>query len=216
MYNRVYGVESLTAHSEREWILIGMAECCAAKGYEETTVADICAAAGVSRESFGRIFASKSECLGAAMESIVAEAWQVLDGARPPDKPWAVTLRNGCVALLGFLAERPAFAHMALIEAPAAAGRAAVLAASSRAAVLDFLEEGREQTEPRVPASVARGALAGVELLISGRLLAGEAERLAELVPDVVYMLAVPFLGVGEAQRLATGPAGRGHLRAVA
>jgi AcrR family transcriptional regulator len=193
-----------------------MAECCAAKGYEETTVADVCAAAGVSRESFERIFADKNECLGATMESVVAEAWRALESVRSPDKSWGVTLRDGCVALLGFFADRPACAYVVLFEAPMAAGRAGALAASSRAGLLAYLEEGRKQAELGIPVSAARGALAGVEALIAARLLAGEAERLPELVPDAVYMLAVPFLGVGEAQRLVTGPAGRGHLRAVA
>jgi AcrR family transcriptional regulator len=64
-------MQSSTAHSEREWILIGMAESCAAKGFEETTVADICAAAGVSAESFGQVFADKGECLGAAGDGVV-------------------------------------------------------------------------------------------------------------------------------------------------
>jgi AcrR family transcriptional regulator len=193
-----------------------MAECCAAKGYEETTVPDVCAAAGVSPESFERTFADKSECLGATMESAVAEAWRALESVRSPDKPWGVTLRDGCVALLGFFADRPACAYVVLFEAPMAVGRAGALAASSRAALLDYLEQGREQTRLEISEIAARGALAGVETLIAGRLLAGEAERLSELAPDVVYMLAVPFLGTGEAQRLAQRPDGRRRLRAVA
>ena len=193
-----------------------MAECCAAKGYEQATIADVCAAAGVSAESFDRIFATKSECLGAAMEAAVEGAWRVLDGVHSPDAPWGVALRAGCVALLGFFAEHPAFAHVALFEAPMAGGQAGALAASCRAALLDYLDQGREQTGLEISALAARGALAGVETLIAGRLLAGEAERLPELAPDVVYMLAVPFLGAGEALRLAQGSDGRGRLRAVA
>ncbi len=209
-------MEPLPAHLEREWILIGMAECCAAKGYEQATIADVCKAAGVSRESFDRTFAGKGECLGAVMEAVVAEAWRALDGVRSPDAPWGVGLREGCVALLGFLAEHPAFAHVALLEAPMAGGRAGVLAASSRAALLDYLERGREQTGLEISVLAGRGALAGVEALVAVRLLAGETERLPELAPDIVYMLAVPFLGAGEAQHLAGGSDGRRPLRAVA
>jgi AcrR family transcriptional regulator len=209
-------VEPLVSHSEREWILIGMAECCAAKGYEETTVADVCAAAGVSRESFERIFAGKDECLGAAMESIVAEAWRALDGVRSSEQPWAVALRDAVTALLAFLAERPAFARVALVESPIAGGRAETLHESSKATLLTFLEQGRELAEPGVPASAARGALAGAEALAVRQVLTGTAERLSELAPDIVYMLAVPYLGVGEARQLATGAARRRRLRAVA
>jgi AcrR family transcriptional regulator len=192
-----------------------MAECCAAKGYEATTVADICAAAGVAPESFERTFADRAECLGAAMESVVEEAWRALQEAGPPEKPWTAKLRDGVALLLELLAERPAFAHVALVEAPLAGGRAQALYESARAALLEFLERGRKDAGAGIPASAARGALAGAEALVARQVLAGDAERLPELAPGVLYMLAVPFLGIGEAQRLA-GVAVPRHLRAVA
>lgn len=214
-------MERLASQSERGWILIGMAQTCASRGYEATTVGDVCLAAGVARETFDREFADLGECLGAAMESVVGEVWLALERAPGPGRswdqgmPWGDGLRLGAEALLATLAERPAFAHVALVEAPMAGGRAGALAASAKAALLDYLEQGHRHAEPGVPASAARGALAGAETLIRGRVLAGEAERLPDLLPDVVYMLAVPFLGIAEAQRLAEGPQ-RGRLRAVA
>jgi AcrR family transcriptional regulator len=209
-------MEPLLAHSEREWILIGMAECCAAKGFEATGVADVCAAAGVSRQSFEKAFAGTEECLGALMGLIVEEAWRRLDAVRSPGGAWGASLREGVAALLGLAAERPAFARVALLEAPAAGGRAGALYASSRAALLAAVEKGREQGEASVPASAARGALAGVEVLVVAKVLAGEAERLGEFAPDITYLLTVPYLGQDAALR-AAGTTGRGrHLRAVA
>jgi AcrR family transcriptional regulator len=209
-------MQPLLTHSEREWILIGMAECCAGKGYEQTTADDICAAAGISSDSFARVFADKRECLDATMEAVVDEAYRALDDIRPANKAWPVRLHAGTTALLGLLAKRPAFAHVALVDVPIAGGRAALLHESSRAAFIAFVEQGRELGEPSIPASAARGALAGAEALVTRQILLGKAAGLAELVEDVVYMLAVPFLGIGEAHRLAAGPARRGHLRAVA
>jgi AcrR family transcriptional regulator len=207
----------VVAHSEREWILIGIAECCAAKGYEATTVDDICAGAGVSKRSFDALFADKGECLGAAAESIFAEAWTAVEDAVSPRRPWAANLRDGALALLRLLGERPAFSRLALIEAPLAGGRAAALHASGKAALLEFLEAGREQAvEPGIPASAARGALAGAEALVVRELLAGKAAGLGAQAPAIVYMLTVPFVGIGEAGGLASGAARRRHLRAVA
>jgi AcrR family transcriptional regulator len=197
-------MEPVISHSEREWILIGIAECCATKGYEATTVDDICAAAGVSRQSFGAHFADKGECLGAAAESIFAAAWTAVDTAISPERPWAANLRDGAEALLGLLGTRPAFARLALIEAPLAGGRAAALHGSGKAALLDFLERGREQAaEPGIPESAARGALAGAEALVVGEVLAGRAGELGTQAPAIIYMLTVPLLGVGEAGSLA-------------
>lgn len=209
-------MEPSTVQSEREWILVGMAECCAAEGYEHTTVADICAAAGISVESFDRAFAGKEECLGATMDAIVAEAWSALDTVLSRERPWGARLRDGVAALLRVLASRAGFGHVALVEAPAAGGRASLLHRSAKAALLAFLEQGREHTQDELPASAALGALAGAEALVVSRIHAGEGARLAELTPDIVYMLAVPFLGRDEALRLAADQRGQGQLRAVA
>jgi len=192
-----------------------MVECCAAKGYEATTNADVCAAAGVSPEAFEGAFADKAECLGAAMETVVEEGWRALDEVRAQDMSWAAVLRDGVAVLLRLMAERPAFAHVALVEAPTAGGRAGALHGSARASLLEFLEQGREQAELGIPESAARGALAGAEALAVSQVVAGKAGQLRALAPEVLYMLAVPFLGVGEARRLATEGARR-HLRAVA
>ncbi len=193
-----------------------MAECCAVRGFEATTVEDVCAAAGVSRESFEQLFAGKGECLGAAMETLVEEAWRALDEVVAQDKAWGATLRDGAAALLRILSERPAFAHVALIEAPGAGGRATAMHGSAKAALLDFLERGRETAESGVPQSAPRGALGGAEALVVREILAGRGNRLGEQLPGVVYMLGVPFLGIGEAGRLADGAARQRHLRAVA
>lgn len=150
------------------------------------------------------------------MESVVAEARTALDGVRSTERPWGAVLRDGAAALLSAAAERPAFAHLALLEAPVAGGQAGALAESGRAALLDFLERGRELADTEVPESAARAALAGVETLLAGQVRAERAARLDEASADVVYMLAVPFLGTGEAARLAAGAARRRHLQAVA
>ena len=205
------------AHSERGWILIGMAECCAAKGYEATTTGDICAEAGVSPTSFEELFADKGECLGAAMESLLEEAWRQLDGVQAPGKSWARELSDGVAALLSLLSERPAFARMALIEAPVAGGRAGTLYASGKAALVAQVERGRNQAENDVPASAGRAALAGAEALVVGQILAGKAEQLGDLAPEVTYMLLAPYMERPESLRLSPdSTATRPHLRAVA
>lgn len=193
-----------------------MAECCASRGFEATSVADVCAAAGVSEVAFEEAFADRAECLGAAMEMLVEKAWLRIDRLPGPDAPWAERLRAGVAALLGLLAEHPALAHVALVEAPAASGRARALHDSCRAALLDFLDQGRADAVPGVPASAGGGALAGAETLVRARLLEGEAAGIADLAPDVVYMLAVPFVGVGQATEMARQRGQRGRLRAVA
>ncbi|MBU2668479.1 TetR family transcriptional regulator [Actinoplanes bogorensis] len=65
----------------------------AAKGYDETTVDEIAAAAGMSRRTFHRYYASKEDVviqlLADVGDQVVAEL-----AARPPSEPPAVALRQ--------------------------------------------------------------------------------------------------------------------------
>jgi AcrR family transcriptional regulator len=211
-------MEPLSSHAEREWILVGMAESCATRGFELTTADDVCAEAGVGRASFDELFADLDDCLAAAMEMAVGEARERIESVHFPAKPWAAAVRDGATAILGLLAERPALARMALIEFPAAGGRAAEIRAEARTAALAFVERGRGQADPGIdiPVSAARAALAGAETLVVGRIFAGEASRLPDLAGEVAYALIVPFLGRREAVLESGRKTPFRHLRAVA
>lgn len=194
--------EPIVAHSQRERILVAMAESCARKGFGATTIADIVQPAGVSRATFYELFEDKEDCFQAAMELSLADAMERVVGAFAPDKPWATLVRDSAAAFLDLLASRPAFARMALVEAPASGQRAFEMYAAGKRVLLTLLDRGRaEAVEEAIPGSAARAAIAGAESLIVGQILAGNAERLRELLPDVVYITIVPFRGQDEALR---------------
>jgi len=195
--------EPLVAHSQRERILIAMADACAAKGFGATTIADICKPAGVSRATFYELFEDKEDCLQASMELSLADTMGRIVEIYSPDKPWATMVRDAVATFLDLLANRPQFARMALIEAPAAGGRSYEMYASGKRVLQALLDRGRNDPieEQAIPSSAARGALAAAESLVVGQILAGNAERLPELLPDIVYIVTVPYLGQDEALR---------------
>jgi AcrR family transcriptional regulator len=195
--------EPLVEHSQRERLLVAIAEACARKGYGATTIADICEPAGVSRATFYELFRDKEDCFYAAMELSLADAMGRILSAYSPDKPWATMVRDAAAEFLDLLASRPAFARMALIEAPATGERGFELYASGKRVLQSLLDRGREDPmeEEAIPSSAGRAALAGAESLIVGQILAGNAGRLRELLPDVVYIATVPYLGQKEALR---------------
>jgi AcrR family transcriptional regulator len=196
--------EPLVAHSQRERILVAMAESCARKGFGATTISDIVGPAGVSRATFYELFEDKGDCFQAAMELSLADAMERVVGAFSPEKPWALLVRDSAAAFLDLLASRPAFARMALVEAPASGQRAFEMYAAGKRVLLNLLDRGRgEAIEEAIPASAGRAAIAGAESLIVGQILAGNAERLRELLPDVVYITIVAYLGQEEALRHA-------------
>ncbi len=195
--------EPLIAHSQRERILTGMAEACAAKGFSAATISDIVEAAGVSRATFYELFKDKEDCLQASMELSLADAMGRIVEVYSPDKPWATMVRDAIATFLELLATRPDFARMALIEAPAAGGRSYEMYASGKRVLQALLDRGRNDPieEQGIPSSAGRGALAAAESLIVGQILAGNTERLPELLPDIVYIVTVPYLGQDEALR---------------
>ena len=179
-----------------------MAQACAVHGYGPTTIADIVEPAGVSRATFYELFKNKEECLHATMELSLADAMDCFGDAYSPDKPWPDSVRDCTAAFLDLLARRPDFARMALIEAPAAEGRSFEIYASGKRVLQILVDRGRDcATGGPIPDSAGRAALAGAESLIAGQILAGNSERLSELLPDIVYILTVPYLGQDEALR---------------
>jgi len=196
-------LEPPVAHSQRERLLVAMAKSAADKGYGATTIADICTAAGVSRATFYELFKDKEDCFHAAMELSLADAMGVIVAAYSPDKPWAAMVRDATAGFLELLASRPTFARMALIEAPASGGRSFQLYASGKRVLQSLLERGRDDPveEEAIPSSVSRAALSAAESLIVGQILSGNTSRLQELLPDIVYITTVPYLGQEEALR---------------
>ena len=195
--------EPIVARSHRERILVAMAECCASAGYSATTIGDIITRAGISRATFYELFKNKEECFCAAMELSLADAMARIVDAYSPDKPWATMVREAAAELLELFASRPTFARMALVEAPPGEGRAAELYASGKRVLQALLDQGRDDPveEQGIPSSASRAAIAAAESLIVGQILDGNTERLPELLPDIVYITTVPYLGQAEALR---------------
>jgi AcrR family transcriptional regulator len=195
--------EPVLAHSQRERILTAMAKACATKGFGATTIADIVEPAGVSRATFYELFKDKEDCLQASMELSLADAMGRIVEVYSPDKPWATMVRDATRTFLELLAARPDFARMALIEAPVAGGRSPEMYASAKRVLQALLDRGRGDPleEEAIPSSAGRGALAAAEQLIIGQILAGNTERLPELLPDIVYIVTIPYLGQDEALR---------------
>jgi AcrR family transcriptional regulator len=202
----INGSRNLVAPSERDRLVAAMAASCAERGYSSTSVDEVIARAGVPRRSFEENFADKSACGVAATSQIVAEITAVASAAYSSRcSEWEILLR-GVRMSLELLAARPSFARLALIEArQSMPPDAYALYASAIRLLLTMLDRIRVYAtcEAARPPSATRGALGGGEAIVRRELLAGRAERLPELLPDIIYGLLVPFLDQKEALRFA-------------
>ena len=106
--------ESTRAHRTR--LLEGMAQVVSRKGYGDTTIGDIVAAASVSRRTFYEHFDSKAECLVALYGAASHHALKVLREAIDPAHEWRTQVEAALRAYLGFLASNPVLVRTLSIE----------------------------------------------------------------------------------------------------
>jgi AcrR family transcriptional regulator len=169
--------------SQRARMLDAVVAAVAEKGFAEMTVADVVAGAGVSRRTFYEHFDDKLDCFLAAYEAradaLLHEVEEAVAAAPPQER-----LRAGLRAYLERLAAEPTFARVLVVD---------ILGAGPRAL------EVRERVRQRFAASyrgvsddddVLRALVGGIAELVQARLLAGDAERLPELVPTLERFVA--------------------------
>jgi AcrR family transcriptional regulator len=172
-------------------ILWALATCMAAKGYQATTIADIAAAARVSKTVVYAHFQDKEHCLlelySRANDKVLATVRQAQEDARTAGLPWRDRLRAGIGAYLETLAAGPAVAWAALVEVQAA-GRTAL---ALRRGVIDRYADllcdvagGLAEEHPHEVRPVGRdllvAAVGGINELMLARVERGEAELLRE------------------------------------
>jgi len=193
--------------SERGQILQAAADLCTEQGYAEVTIEDVIDRSGVSPEKFAQIFGGEvEECMLAAINAIVAEVMSAVAASYSADRSELDSALLGIRALLELMAANPSFAHLAyIVSRQMASPRVHEIYDAGTgllAAMLDRLREQSVGFEP--PAKTSRSGLGGAEAVVRAELMAGRAEQLPRLLPDLAYGATVGFLGQEEALRLAT------------
>jgi AcrR family transcriptional regulator len=182
---------------QRDRMLRAMMQELADRGYREASVERARAAAGVSDGQFAAEFADKDECLFAAYdrltELVVARASADCDRR----DPWPDRVRLGLEALLRAMADQPQMA-MALTRAfpgirPAAYKRYVELLSR----FVPLMAEGRQYSEvdEELPGEVELLAVGAAEAIIFGEVDAGRADRLPQMLPEILFSVLVPFMG---------------------
>jgi AcrR family transcriptional regulator len=199
-------------HNQRERLIAGLAEAVAEHGYAATTITDLTKQAAVSRRTFYEHFESKEECFLAAYDAVLSQIRERIAQATEAEEGWAQRVRAGLAALLRFFASEPAFAKLGMVESFAAGPAVAARHREAIESFIPMLRLGREEIagEQAVPGTTEEAIVGGIALLVARRVIAGETERLEQLLPDVVRFALAPYLGEEEAARLAALPAPAG------
>jgi AcrR family transcriptional regulator len=194
------------ARNQRERLIAGLTEVLYEVGYEKTTVSLIGQRAGVSKSDFYKHFESKDDCFFAAYEEAIGRIReQVAEAcARHKQGEWSPRVRDGIASLLTLFASDPALASLSLVEGLRAGRGVYDRYQTAVESFVPYLREGAPEApdgEP-VPAATDEAVVGGIASLLGRRVLAGEAERIHELLPDVLEFALTPYLGATEARRI--------------
>lgn len=183
--------------NQRQRIIDAIIESCAEKTYAATTITDIVGRARISRTTFYKQFEDKRACFDAAIEYCIQELEGVAGAAHSPGDDPADAARKAATAVVEALAARPGLAQLLTGDAIAVSPK---VIDRYRKATIPALEAlwsrnggGAESgTDPRL-------AFGQVQVLILNQIASGEAERLPQLLPEIVYLTVSPFSGHEEA-----------------
>lgn len=194
------------AANQRERLIAGLTEVLYEVGYQKTTVSLIGARASVSKSDFYKHFKSKDDCFFAAYEAAIERIRQEVIGgcAGHSRSEWSPRMRGGIAALLEFLARDPALASISLVEGLRAGRGVYDRYQAAVESFVPYLRDGapRAPDGDSVPAAMDEAVVGGIASLLGRRVLAGEAEQIDKLLPDVLEFALTPYLGATEARRI--------------
>jgi AcrR family transcriptional regulator len=168
------------AGAQRERMLRAMAEAMAEQGYVATSVADVLARAGTSRETFYQQFSSKQDCFIAAYELAARGIAELLERAAAEPGTPLQRFQRTIGAYLDALAAEPAFARLFMVEVYAAGDEvlASRVEIQQRFVELVVDEFGARDAESRF---ACEALVAAVTTLVTTRLAAGDVDGLRAL-----------------------------------
>jgi AcrR family transcriptional regulator len=181
--------------NQRDRLAAGMIATVAERGYHETTIAAIAAAAGVSRRTFYSYFDSKEACFLDTFALIEEHLVEVMGEAAKTERGWSAKVRAQLAAMLEELSANPELVRFALIAPPAAGGAFLERYRAFLERLIGVVADERP-ARSRQPNEGAELAMAGgLAALIVAKVNAGEGDRLPELLSELVELILTPYLG---------------------
>jgi AcrR family transcriptional regulator len=192
----------VVARSQRERLLAAVVRTSAAKGYQDTSVADILKAAGVGRESFYRHFNDKESCFLAANDALVEDLRAQIIATYEQPGEWTERVRNTLAVTLDWLAADPQIARVMMVEMGTVGPIANERFGDSLRRFAALLEDG--STGPVGAEALPNLAnLAGAAILVRiyEEVSRGNAALLPQQLPELLFELLLPYIGEAAAGR---------------
>jgi AcrR family transcriptional regulator len=193
------------AAEQRRRLIDAVALCMARYGYAELTIAQIAAAAGVSRSTFYENFANKLEAVLVAHEAVFEPFFDSISQVCGLPREWPVRVTTAIGAALDYARNQPHHAQLLTVEAITQNAEVARRVLDSTDRLAELLSGGRRFTPgaSELPALTEKAVVGGISAIVYRRLVDGEPERLPELKRELAEITLLPFLGPQLAARIA-------------
>jgi AcrR family transcriptional regulator len=182
---------------QRDTLLRAMLQELAENGYRDTSVERARELAGVTAAEYQLEFADKDECLFAAYDRLTEQMFTIASASCDSADPWPDRVRLGLETLLRELAAHPDMARAVTRSFPGIRPAAYQRYVELLSRFVPLMEEGRRYSEvdEELPGEVELLAVGAAEAIIFGEVDAGRAERLPEMMPEILFSVLVPFMG---------------------
>lgn len=174
------------------------------RGYANLTIAGLLARSGSDRSRFYSTWSGKEECFVSAHSAAADDLAARLLAAGAAGRDWGTGVEAALLELEGFTSENPALAAGLIGEAHVVGGGALEKRGEAFARLARRLEKGREQDGGHGGAdrpATAMVVLSAIEAIVI-RTLAGHG-RVADDLPDLLFLTLVYYRGATEARRAA-------------
>jgi AcrR family transcriptional regulator len=195
---------ALVESHQRDRVLEAATAVFAKRGYPNTTIDHVVAAAKIGVGSFYALFEGKEDCFAQVFDRVVARGRARILAAMPADAGWEAQAVCALRALLELVAEEPHAARIALVEVQTAGSDSLERYESLLEGLVPVLRRGRGVTSvgAELPETFEDATIAGVAWLLHQRLVGGEINEIEKLLPELVGILVEPYLGEDRAAEL--------------
>jgi len=179
------------ARAPRQRLLDGLAQVLGERAFAELTIADVVAAAHVSRRTFYEHFEDKDACLLALCERLSEEVLALIAAGYDPEGDWVQELEQVTLAYLQNLQQRPALVRALYLEMLTLGPTGLAMRRRINERFTQFLimqvELSRVKEVGKRPLSpaLATAVIGGINELIVQAIEEGRADRLVELQPTI-------------------------------
>ena len=193
------------SQNQRERMLLATAELVAERGYQKTTIELIAKTSRVALVTFYEHFSSKEDCFLAAFDESVAAAKEVFAELLDEEDSWQDQISAGLEIFLEMVVKEQSRAKLCIVEAQAAGSAGLARYQAMLESVAPKLREGRDfnPRASRLPDGLEVALAGGIVWLVHQRLVAGEADALVGLLPEMLQVTLTPYVGEVEAGRAA-------------